>query len=241
VIQHTIGWGLTLLQTDADWRSALGALTTASKETASRLDREDGGPLPTGTLLNLLLPHVKDPVGGVLVRDVIELQMARLETIGTYYPTHAEYSMRLARARHASGDLVGAREAWEQGAVFLGAYGWRKDITVFDVIESAPALVALSRDAALRGLADVQPLANAVVAHTDGRETNRAPNAWLRRVLEVHPAAGIAVLARTLTEEHDQGSWPNVQAVHDVAEAARDAGGNAPLRGRAPGPRGQVG
>jgi hypothetical protein len=204
-------------------------LTTASKETASRLDREDGGPLPTGTLLNLLLPHVKDPVGGVLVRDVIELQMARLETIGTYYPTHAEYSMRLARARHASGDLVGAREAWEQGAVFLGAYGWRKDITVFDVIESAPALVALSRDAALRGLADVQPLANAVVAHTDGRETNRAPNAWLRRVLEVHPAAGIAVLARTLTEEHDQGSWPNVQAVHDVAEAARDAGDPALL------------
>jgi hypothetical protein len=224
VIRETVAWGLSLVRTEAEWRGALEALATAADGTAARLDKEDGGPLPTGMLLDVLLPYVEDPVGGTLVRDAVEQQMARLEAVGTYYPTHADYAMRLARARHAVGDVAGAREAWAQGAVFHAAYGWRKDVTVFDIIESAPALFAVSQDAALRALADAQPLANAVVAHTDGRSTKHAPNAWLRGLLKVHPAAGIAVLARTTTEEDDPGSWPNVQAVQDVANEACGVG-----------------
>lgn len=223
-IQESIEWGLTLLQTEADWQDALGALAAASRETASRMDREDGGPIPTGTLLEVLLPYAMHPVGGALVRVTMEQQMARLEVVGTYYPTHAEYAMRVARARHAAGDEAGAREAWVQGAVFLSAYGWRKDVTVFDIIESAPVLHAVSRKAALDALADAQPLVNAVVAHTDQRSTNRAPNAWLRSVLEVHPPVGVAVLARTLIEEDGPGGWPNAQAIQDVAVAAQDSG-----------------
>lgn len=224
VIQETIAWGLSLLRTEAEWRNALAALATASEGTGSRLDREDGGPLPTGTLVDVLMPYAADPMGGALVREAIEQHVARQDAIGTYYPTHADYAMRLARARHAGGDSAGALQAWERGAVFLAAYGWRKDITVFDIIESAPALVAVSRAVALRALADAQPLANAVVAHTDGRSTNHAPNAWLRGVLEVDPAAGIAVLARTICEEDGPGGWPNVRAVREVAEQVRDAG-----------------
>src|SRR5947199_170005 len=82
------------------------------------------------TLRAVLLPHVQHPVGGLFVRDAIEQQMTRLEAVGTYFPTHAMYVMRLARARHAVGDVVGAHEAWERSAVYLAAYGWRKDVTV---------------------------------------------------------------------------------------------------------------
>lgn len=224
VIRETVACGLSLLRTEAEWRDALGALATAADGTAARLDREEGGPLPTGMLLEVLLPHVADPAGGTLVRDAVEQQMARSEVVGTYYPTHAEYAMRLARVRHAVGDTAHAHEAWSQSAVFLAAYGWHKDVTVFDVIESAPALLAVSQEVALCALADVQALADAVVAHTDGRSTNHAPNAWLRRVLEVHPATGIAILARTITKEDGPGGWPNVQAVQDVAEQVRETG-----------------
>jgi hypothetical protein len=219
VIQETFAWGLTLLQSEVDWRHTVTILTSVSQETASRLDREDGGPVPIGMLLDLLLPYVSDSVGGALVRDSIEQLMTRLDADGTYYPTHAEYAMRLARKRQACGDSAGAREAWKRGAVLFAAYGWRKDITVYDVIESAPVLASLSRDVALRALADTQPLANAVVAHTDGRSTKHAPNTWLKCLLQVQPAVATAVLAQTLNDAGvGGGGWPIRRAVQRTAE-----------------------
>lgn len=224
VIRETVEWGLSLLRNEAEWRHALECLSIAAEGTASQIDREDGGPLPIGMLLDVLLPYVADPLSAGLVRNAIEQQMTRLEAVGTYYSTHAEYQMRLARVRHAISDMAAAREAWIQGGVYVSAYGWRKDTTVFDVIESAPALVAVSQEVALRALADAQRLADAAVAHTDGRETNHAPNAWLQSVLEVHPAAGISILARTVHEEDERVGWPYVQAVQDAARQVRDTG-----------------
>lgn len=229
VIRETVVWGLSLLRTEAEWRDVLDAIAIAAEGTASRLDREDGGPLPTGMLLEVLLPYVMDPVGGPLVHAAVERQMARSEAVGTYYPTHAEYAMRLALVRHAIGDIEGAHEAWCQGAVFFAAYGWRKDATLFDLIKSASALCAKSQEIAMRALADAQPLANAAIAHTDGRTTKHAPNAWLRSVLEVNPAVGICILARTIQEEDGPGGWPNAQAVQDLAECVRDIGDPALL------------
>jgi hypothetical protein len=224
VIHETVAWGLSMLRTEAEWRHALDALTTAAQGTASQLDREDGGPLPAGMLLEVLLPYVADAAGGMLVRDMFEQQVARLEEVGTYYPTHAEYSMRLARMRYSAGDTDHAHVAWRRAAVFLAAYGWRKDVTLFDVIRSAPILSARSRDVALRALADTQPLTNAAVVHTDGRETRHAPNAWVRSVLDVDPAVGIGVLAHTIHEEGGPGSWSDVRGVQDAAERIRDIG-----------------
>ncbi|WP_298272247.1 hypothetical protein [Gemmatimonas sp.] len=76
----------------------------------------------------------------------------------------------------------------------------------------------------MRALTDVQPLAHAVVSHTDGRTTKQAPNSWLRCLLKVHPALAIGLLARTFTEEDDSDSWPNLQALGDVADLAADGG-----------------
>jgi len=205
VIQETLAWGFSLMRSEAEWRTAIDAVLIAASGTGSRLDREDGGPIPTGALLDLLTPYATDPVAGALVRDAIERALAQLDAGGTYYSTHADYTMRLARVRHAGGQEAAALEAWSSAAVFLVGYGWRKDITVFDVIDSAPALVAVSPESALKALADVQSLANAVLTHTDGRSTNHAPNAWLRNLLRVAPTIGIALLARTIVEEEGTG------------------------------------
>lgn len=223
VIAESVARGLAFLQSEDEWKDALSALITTAEGTASRLDREEGGPLPTGTLIDLLLSYVRDPVAGQSVRMAIEEQMTRSDAVGTYYGTHAEHAMRLARVLSAVGDLEGARAAWQRAGVFLAAYGWHKDITVFDVIEGAAALVSDSQETALCALADTQRLANAVVAHTDGRSTNQAPNAWLRSVLAVAPAIGTAVLARTMMEEDGPGGWVNRRAIEDVAAVLRDA------------------
>src|SRR5262249_44995475 len=75
VIRDSVVWGLSLLETEADWIDSLESLRIASEGTGSRLDAEDGGPLPIGTLLEVLLPHATNPVARQLVRETIERLM----------------------------------------------------------------------------------------------------------------------------------------------------------------------
>jgi hypothetical protein len=222
VIAESIARGLAFLRSEDDWRAALSALIAVTDGTASGFDREEGGPLPVGTFTDLLVPYVGDPVGGQIVRTAIKEQIEKSDIAGTYYGTHAEHAMRLSLVHHAEGDIEGTLAAWQRAGVFLAAYGWHKDITVFDVIESAAVLAADSQDTALGALADAQQLANAVVAHTDGRSTKHAPNLWLRTVLMVAPATGTALLARTISEEQESVNWVNRRAIEDVAAALRD-------------------
>ena len=223
VIGETLSWALSLTQSADEWTLALGAITRTSHETRSRLDREDAGPIPIGTLLDLLMPHSADPVAGPLVRRVFEQEVENCDQRGTYYGTHAEYHMRLARVRNRAGDASSARDTWLRSAVFLAAYGFHKDITIFDPIESAPSLAAKSTRAALSALADLQPLTMAAVAHTDGRETKNAPNAWFRSLLEVDPPAAISLLARTTATEDGTGGWPTARAIRDLANTVQDS------------------
>ena len=216
VIQETLACGVSLLDSQDEWVTALDILSTVSDQTASRLDREDGGPLSAGTLIEILMPYTTHPVGGVYVRGLIEKHIQNRNKIGTYYPVHADYEMRLARVRHAVNETALAQEAWRQGAIYLSGYGWRKDPTVFDIIHSVPTLLELSQDAAVKAIADAQKLANAVIVHTDGRSTNQAPNSWFLNLLAVHSATAIALLAHTITEDDDGGGWPMVEAIHDV-------------------------
>lgn len=216
VISETIAWGLSLLSSEDEWKRALEILELVSDRLATRLDREDGGPLPTGTLLKLLIPCVSDPVGGPFVRALIEREVLDRNNHGTYYSNHAEFAMFLAQAKQAASDISAAKDAWQKASVFFAGYGWRKDITIFEILESIPALKAVSKDAAIRALVDVQPLTASVIAHTDHRSTNRAPNSWLSTLLEVEPPIGVFLLASTIAEEDSTGGWPIANAIGDV-------------------------
>lgn len=223
VIADSLTWAVSLVQSPDEWALALEAITRASHETGTRLDREDGGPISTGTLLDFLGRHAADPVGGPTVLRIFEQEVDQQNRGGTYYGTHAEFEMRLARVRHRAGDTVAAYDAWRRSAVFLAAYGFHKDITIFDSIEGAPALLALSSTVALTALADLQPLTMAAVAHTDGRETKNAPNLWFQSVVEVDAATAISLLAQTAVAEDHTGGWPTAEAIHNIARAVGDS------------------
>jgi hypothetical protein len=220
LIEVSLSRGLRLLREPAQWQMAIDLLARVSHETASRMDREDGGPVPTEMLLRILLPFSNDDVGGSVVRKAIEREVERREHFGTYYVTHATYAMSAAQMKHAVGDSSGANEAWKVAATYLSAYGMHKDATIYELIWSAPSLRAVSVERALDRLLLMQPLTNSVVAHTDGRSTRDAPNAWLRSVLKVDPAVGALVLARSDVEELGTGGWPVAEAVRDTVEAA---------------------
>ncbi|MNF05913.1 hypothetical protein D3C80_2057480 [compost metagenome] len=70
---------------------------------------------------------------------------------GTYYSNHAEFSMRVAQALAVAGQPEAAASYWRHSCGFLLGYGFHKDTSLFDLIESVSALKSGSSTAALDG------------------------------------------------------------------------------------------
>jgi hypothetical protein len=216
IIRESLAIGMSLLGTADDWEHALGILSAVQKGTASHMDREDGGPIRKGDLIELVMPYVTCPTASPIVSKFVEQAVEDVHASGTYYATHAEYTLWLAQMQNGNGESAAAHASWQQAGVYLSAYGHHKDVTLFDLIKSAPALSASSPVDALVALAKLQPLLSAALLHTDGRETKRAPNAWFRSLLSVAPVPAIELLARTLLDDECIESWPTVEGIEQV-------------------------
>lgn len=212
LITESLQRGLRLLRTSTEWQRAIGAISKARSGTATQFDREDSGPISASTYFSVLLEHASTPIASALVTQTLEQELANEEKGGTYYSSHATYRMRLARLHAQTSNRSRATEHWREASVFLLSYGFRKDIALFDVIDSVPALMPLSEQVTLGALDRLQPLLSAVLRHTDGRETKHAPNAWFRALLKVNPVRAIELLCREYGRELGQTSW--------IAEAA---------------------
>jgi len=218
VIAETLEWGLSLLNSEKDWEVALQNLQAVLDGTSVMLDRSPSGPITPEMAISVLLPYAKRQEVGVMVRTFAEAEVKYGEEIGTYFWNHAQRAMYLARIFNAIDDASGAQSAWAQAGVYLSAYGDHKDITIYDLIESAPALVHSSQQEALAALASTQSLASAMIRHTDGRSTNRAQNAWFRSFLEVDTSAALTVLARSISVRNAITGWPIATAIGDATE-----------------------
>jgi hypothetical protein len=218
-IADTLAWGLSLLKTEEEWRTILDILETVIKHVSSSLDRESPGPIHIETILELLLPYAGRQDVGSMICTFAEGLVDWGDASGVYFETHAERGAWLARIFQADGNVAEARERWANVGVYLGGYGFRKDITIYDILDSIAALQSVSQDAALEALIAAQPLAQAMLLHTDGRETKHAPNAWFRSLLTCHPEAGLALLAQAIAGPDVPMGWRIDEALHDALQA----------------------
>lgn len=220
LINESIERGLSLLRSAQEWQHAVEYIFEARSKTATHLDREDGGPITAGAFISILLSHVAKPEATEAITAALEKQLADEEASGTYYSTHAEFRMRLARLHAAVGERQIAAEHWTKAALFLTGYTFHKDIALFDLLHSVAALKDAPGQAALRGLARLQPLLSAVLRHTDRRETKNAPNAWFRALLEVDEIRAVATLSRSFAADVGGPSWMALDALRDVLKKA---------------------
>ena len=222
VINKTLVLSLSLLQTITDWEHALKILDIVSKGTSSYLDRAESGPLARGTLIKILFPYINHPIVGAKVQLLIERKITEAHATGEYYATHAEYSMFLARTLFITGKIDLAQQTWDEVGIFLTGYGWHKDITLFNLIESIPFLVSSSQDIALSALQDLQPLIKAVLIHTDGKATRNSPNAWFASLVEVSPIIAIDILVQTIFQDDYIENWRTIEAIKNIANHLLD-------------------
>lgn len=219
-IQRTFRRALGDLDDDR-WSSAAQELSRISAGTSTWLQGSRSGPLPVDSLLQLVM-GTADTEAKLTAASGLGAQILSPELRGSeLYDTHAQDSLMLARIHAAAGQRSLSEAAWFEACRYLAGYGWRKDITVYELLDSIKALASGDVARARQCLHEVQYVVEAVLAHTDGKETRHAVHQWLDLVAEIHPAGALAYLARTsISRVPDFGGFDHAMpialaALHD--------------------------
>ncbi|MFC9085476.1 AAA family ATPase [Nocardiopsis dassonvillei] len=193
LIEESIRRAVTLLS-DQDWPQAWQILIHVSREISVSLRGEMGGPMPADTLLTIAVEHAT-PARRASVDEAVRNEFLQ-QAGGRYYSDLARYLLIHARLDLTADDLAEAEEHWLAACRFLVAYGWHKDITVYEVLDPLPALVTADPARGRARAARIQPLCERLVLHTDGKETSAARPRWWNVLAGADPTA-LADLAAT--------------------------------------------
>ena len=131
-IHDTITRAIHLLE-DTNWEEGLKILDTLSGSITTTLSGELGGPVAPDFLLRLAVETatpMRHRAAETLIADEIAKGSAR-----RYYSDLAEYRLVAARLALAAEDTDRATALWSEACEFLTAYGYHKDITIYEVLD----------------------------------------------------------------------------------------------------------
>jgi hypothetical protein len=198
LIMDTIRRAVTLLD-DTDWEVGLQNLTEISEVITTTFQGELGGPIPPDELLEIAV-STATPARHAAAEAIVRAEM-ETGAAGRYYSDLAAYRMIGARLAIAAGDAERARTLWADACRFLTAYGWHKDITIYELLDPLPSLIAADHGRGRAAVAAVQPLCERVSLHTDGKETRWAPWRWWELLADADPVALARLAAPALFAE----------------------------------------
>ena len=138
---------------------------------------------------------------------------------GRYYSDLADFQLFGARLALASGDREQALQYWHRACQMMAAYGWRKDITIYELLDPLPNLIAADRSRGQERAAMVQPLCERIPPHTDGKETRGAPPEWWHLVGLADPAGAARLAVPRLLQRCNQPNW----LLHEALESLWDS------------------
>lgn len=176
---------------------ALETLLVVSRNTSTSLmnDRDVSGPLAPDRLGEIAMKWChRDSHKQVVSRFLRELAHKEFQ-ISRSYATHTGDFLRASIAASSIGDTRLASDALRRAGVFICGYGGRKDVTVWDTFEGLPIIGDHLSGDQLGYYARSQRLSDLVLFHTDGKETQHAPNQWLKALFKTDPARALFLLA----------------------------------------------
>ena len=172
---------------DYAWEKAFATLKSVSNSLAVTVEGELGGPLPRDSLLHLAV-ETATPARWRAARDLLDDEIEN-GSAGRYYADLAGYRLTAARLALKTGDRDGARQYWREACGLLTAYGWHKDVTVFELLDPLPSLIKRDIGRGRTAVAKLQPLCARIPLHTDGKETRHAPRRWWSLLASADPCA----------------------------------------------------
>jgi hypothetical protein len=213
-ISETWRRALSLLNTPEKLKEGLRILTQISISTTTYLQGSPGGPLTMEQLVTLVEPLLQRGPTRPPAVEVLEQQVKRVER--GLYEIQAELELRLAAAYVADGKGSDARERWKRACQCLSAYSFRKDITIFELINSLPCIGVPDRATAKTCLRNLQPLVTSLDGRTDGKETKHAIVEWYVRLASTLPEQAAILLARSLACDGGVISWRLESALNSI-------------------------
>ncbi len=195
---------LALIQSPDGLREALSILSQISNSTTSYLQGSPSGPLTMESLATLAEAQLSRSEARSVVVEVIESQAKATET--GFYEVQASLELRLAAAYSADADTR-AVTRWERACQCLTAYGYRRDITVFELIHSISCLQSHDCARAKECLKEVQHLVASLDNRTDGKDTKGGPIHWYESLFATTPVQATVLLARSLMADGGLMSW----------------------------------
>lgn len=179
---------------DSRWPEVARALAHISGKTSTWLMGARTGPLPLDAFFELCFATADTAEKRTFAAELgLELLSPQTRT-GEFYDTHAHEQLLLCRML-AAADHAQAPLLWKGAAQFLAAYGFHKDITVYELLDPLEVLAKADERRTRRCFQDVLPAVERALVHTDGRETHHGIHQWLDTVARVHPAGAFKYLA----------------------------------------------
>lgn len=172
----TIRRAVQLLDDEA-WHEALNILSAISGAISTTIDGELGGPFAADDLLHLAVETGTSPERRTAAADLIRSTIER-NSAGRFYTDLAMFRLIAARLALRIGNLDETTCQWVAACQMLSGYGYRKDRTIFEVLDPLAVLIKADPRRGREKVAAVQPLADRIPAHTDGRETRHAWSSW---------------------------------------------------------------
>jgi hypothetical protein len=222
LIHETFERGLALLRSKAEWQAALAVLYEVSIHTTTYLQGDASGPLEPEALFRLLQPYTKVEEIRELVVQTIEDRLSTSVKAGGLYYRHASQDLLLAEISAGTGNASKALAHWKSASRYMCAYGQRKDITIYELLDSVEFLPQNAGGSKEKAVQDLQALVDAVVDHTDGRSISGTPVSWYKNLYEIDPVAATLILCKSLLRSGGRYDWRLESAAAFVVERNLD-------------------
>ena len=126
---------------------------------------------------------------------------------GRYYSDLAGYRLLAARLALNTGDTAEARRHWKEACRLLTAYGWHKDITIYELLDPLPTLISLDPARGRAAVAKVQELCERIPQHTDGKETRHTWSRWRELLATADPCTLAKLITPRLLGSCNDPDW----------------------------------
>ncbi len=203
-IEETIRRAVSLLD-DHAWEEALEILGRVSAAVSTTVQGEISGPVRRDRLLHLAVDTVT-PTRRTAAQTLVNYEIENGGE-GRYYSDLAEYRLVAARLALTADDSTEARRHWNDACRLLIAYGWHKDLTIYELLDPLPSMIA---EDPLRGrvaVAKLQPLCERIPQHTDGKDTRYAVSRWWQLLAAADPCALWQLIQPRLLSSCNDPNW----------------------------------
>jgi len=136
------------------------------------------------------------------VEDVNNIHTEYYDSLGSrrVYAEVAEIAFEYAKVLKVSGRHEEAKTRFIEGVQALTAYGYRKDRTLSEILDSSVSFQQTYNSLSLNWFYELNEMAWSVVSHTDGKSTKTYPIEWFKGFTKVYSQEALKFLAYEIIE-----------------------------------------